>query len=439
MDMRVRSSRGIKSSGAPVFVHSINCGDSTSWYPSGFVPSTLSGVDETMLDYVVPRFRERRRAGEVFFNNMSHTRVEVNSQGTDWHRKNQSLSCATPGNLRYGEQKVVGGIPIQCIPTDIDGRPLEPLAIDQSEIDRITTLVSTEVLSKRGRSDSDLWETLAEYKQVLDLLQNPLTKLQDLSSRLLKATQRSSASRGLMSEISSGYLLYRYGITPLMKDVENIIKSLSKVTGNQRKTTRASERLFASRNTSGVVVPYGVLESSWVCETRDSINIRGMSLDEVDTSFLGNLGFSFKSLTTLPWELMTYSFVADWFANVGDVIGAHAPSLGYKQLGSCLVIERVTSQSYLFNAVEKPGYTLVSPCQGSVGLVRQSKTRSPLAYPGLALKSDFRFSEFTRAADATALIASRFSKIKQLVGPTPRYAFREKKAYSHWLNQPGVT
>jgi hypothetical protein len=441
MDLRVRSSRGITSVPNPVYVKNISCTDSTEWYLTGYVPEArMEGQDLTMYDYPITRFHARSKAGEVFFNPMSRDRLVVTSQSSDWHRKNQSRSCIEVGNERYGEQNVPGGIPMKCIPiTPLEGRPVEFQAITQSDIDRVATLVSTEVLSKRGRSDSDLWESLAEYKQVLDLLGNPLTKLQGLSKRLLKSVEHGTTGRNLVKEVSAGHLLYRYGITPLMKDVENIVKSLSKVTGKQRKTSRAGERLYATSHHTGVIVPYGVLESSWSCETIDSMNIRGMSLDEVDLSFIGNLGFSLKSFLTLPYELTGYSFVADWFANMGDVIGAHAPSLGYNQLGSALTINRVTTQSYSFDCAELPGYTLIGPCRGTVGVSRETKTRGKLYAPGLRLRSDFGFSGFTRTADAFALLASRFTKINTLVGPQPNLsAFRQKKAYSLWLKQPGV-
>lgn len=442
MELRLRTQREIKPIIGIVTSRTTSCGDSTSFYPTGTVGASSAGTDLTMLDYVIPRFHARQKAGEVFFNPMSRDRVTVSASSSPWTQKSNTMSCSTPGNIRYGEQKVDGGVPLRLVPNQIGlglWYPAEDTAVSAADIARASTLVSTEVLAKRGRQDSEIWESLAEYKQTLQLLENPLTKLRSLSSRVLNSAERNSTSRGLLKEVSGGYLIMRYGIKPLLNDIANILDSLKKVTGKQRKTSRASESLYATKGSSGSLT-FLSLDSTWTRETVDSVVLRGMSLDEVELDIFGNLGFSFKGLLTLPWELTGYSFVADWFANIGDYINASAPSLGYNQLGSCLTMSRVTSQAYRFAATANPGsgVTLIAPCQGAVGIVRETKLRGPLSRPGVALKTDFGFSQFTRSADAFSLLAQRFTKINKLVGGAQPRAFREKRSYQRWLDQPDV-
>jgi hypothetical protein len=165
-----------------------------------------------------------------------------------------------------------------------------------------------------------------------------------------------------------------------------------------------------------------------------------MALDEVDLSFLGNLGFPLKGLITLPWELQSYSFVADWFANIGDYIGSLAPSVGYNMLGSCMVEHRVTVNTYTSTGVNKTNgtWTLDAPITGTFSIVREETTRRPLAARGLVIKNDFKLDEFTRSADAFALLASRFTKVHTIVEPQRRLAFRDRQLYQQWSKQPGV-
>jgi hypothetical protein len=445
MEARIRSRRGFTNQPRTIEVKNFSCAPGASqWtYESTNQPIWNEGENETMVDYVTPEFHKRRAKGDVIFNNMSYEKLTGSAAGSNYHLKYNTpvTPCGAIPERRMPE----GHCSQRCVPnTVIDGirYPTEATAVSQSDVDRMIVGVSTEVLSKRGRSDSDLWESMAEYKQTLELLQNPLNRLRSLSQKLLQSANGSS--RVLLKEVSGGYLLHRYGIIPLMKDIESILKSLSRVTGKQRKTVRASDSRFAVAGANGTFL-LDVIEGTWKRETRENVIVRAMSLDEVDLSFGSNIGFSVKGLVTLPWELTGYSFVADWFLNVGDYLGAHAPAPGYKQLGSCVVVQRVTSNMYTYmsTGISLAGQSinaqLASPLTGTVAMTRVSKTRGPLAYPGVVIKSDFKFDSFTRAGDAFALLAQRFIKIKTLVGPQPNLsAFKQKSAYKKWLNQPDV-
>jgi hypothetical protein len=161
-----------------------------------------------------------------------------------------------------------------------------------------------------------------------------------------------------------------------------------------------------------------------------------MSLDEVDVSFANNLGLSTRGFLLLPWQLLSYSFVADWFANFSDYISASLPSFGYKQLGSCLVEERVIGNGYTLNYTnENPtNYTMNTAPNGTVGIISVTKRRTALEPAGLVIKNDFRFDKFTRLADALTLFSSRFGGLAKL-GPFPNNsAFRDKKAYARWAD-----
>jgi hypothetical protein len=395
-----------------------------------------------MIDSIVPDFHKRRKAGEVFFNDMTKSKVTVASSGSAFNLISKANTCNSP--VLKGEQRIDGVLTNLWVPhyayRGLVYLPSELLALSEGDIRRLEVQCSTEVLSKRGRSDSDLWESMAEYKQTLDLLKNPLDKIRSLSSQLLQSSS-TVAGRRLLKEVSGGYLLYRYGVIPLMKDIESIINSLKKVTGKQRKTSRSFGSLTARQTTSGTSSWNGA-SFSYTAKVTDTVNLRCMSLDEVDLSFIGNLGFSFKGLVTLPWELTGYSFVADWFLNIGDFLGSKAPSLGYNQLGSCMVTNRVTATSYEVTGTgySDPFWDLASPLTGTTSVVRETTTRRALAPASVVLKNDFRFENFTRTADAFALLASRFTKVSNLIGPQPNLsAFRQRSSYAKWLNQPGVT
>lgn len=445
MELRIRKRGAIKAPPITELKHSTSCTDSTSWYYSGSFSSVPNGTKEVMVDYVVQDFAKRRKAGEFFFNPMRKDKVTVRTVGSGYSVVGigTNKTCATTGNIRYGNYTTSDPVilPFLSVPGaswgNIDGISIPPefTALLSSDVSRAQQLCSTEVLARRGIGDSDLWESVAEYRQVLDMINLKFVSLRNRLMQLLDAIGRGTASRKILKDVSEAYLLYRYGILPLMRDIESLRNSLTKASGKQRRTTRAKEQLHAvsTRVGSGT---FGSITSAWSLETIDVVTIRCMSLDEAEMNFGSNLGFSFKGLMGLPWQLLSYSFVADWLVNMGDFIHATLPAPGYKQLGSCMVTTRVTTNTYHVSGayINQPTIMALSQAPaGSCSIVRQSTTRGPLTAATFHRRFDFKPDQFTRVADAFGLLGNKLIKTKILVGPQPNFsAFRDKKAYEHW-------
>jgi hypothetical protein len=110
------------------------------------------------------------------------------------------------------------------------------------------------------------------------------------------------------------------------------------------------------------------------------------------------------------------SFVADWFANIGDLIYANIPRPNVSAMGgSWFVVDRktvVVAPKQL--TYTDSGYAL----QGSLGdyyrEVVTSKVRHPkieISDSGLVIKSDFRFDNWNRCADAAALLKQSLHRL----------------------------
>jgi hypothetical protein len=154
---------------------------------------------------------------------------------------------------------------------------------------------------------------------------------------------------------------------------------------------------------------YGIANVIINYTTTDEVTVRARTLDEVDFSVANNIGFSVKGLTSLPWELVPYSFVADWFVNVGDYIRALTPVPGLKLLDDSLTIERVVKTIYSAGPTSllNNDYSITRPVSGSISSTLKTKTRSRLGAPKLVVRSDFRFDKALRIADGLALAAQR--------------------------------
>jgi len=409
-----------------------------SWISAGFNQPVVNGSYRSMVDYVVPRYRSRVKAGEKFFNNMSSEEVTVSTTGTGRTVTGVAESCSTTHTHCVWVDAlpiIKNYVPLQSADSKGNRIPVISTALNENDVSRLQKLVSTEVWSKRGTASSDLWESAAQYRQTIDMLQNPLIRLKDLSKRLLQSGESGVLGRRLLKEESDGYLMNRYGIQPAMNDIRNILSSLSKTTGNKEVTSRAYGAIKADSMVSGSYND-GVGKGDWINLISDMVSVRGMSLDEGYVSMLNNLGLSLKGFAMLPLELTSYSFVADWFTNLSSYVQATLPVFGWKHLGNALVTQRTTVNMYNMRndvSANTGVYTMTSPASGSITVTRVTKTRTPLLPASFERQSDFKFDSFTRVADSIALVAGRFVKLGNLVGFRPNNsAFHDRKAYHVW-------
>jgi len=135
---------------------------------------------------------------------------------------------------------------------------------------------------------------------------------------LLKDTSR------IARKFGEEWMQYRYAIMPLVysyRDIQKALKRHSQV--RERATTNITPRdLNISLPPSG---------STYVVqEYNGCITIRGCVFEDFLLDEVSKVsGIGFNPLVTL-WELIPYSFVVDWFVNVGDYI-ARKTSMSFAQ------------------------------------------------------------------------------------------------------------
>lgn len=376
-----------------------------SWQTVGTQPLFATGHRESIVDEVVPHFHQRRQKGEVFFNFMHRVEEDAARDSGQGPTRRSTVTYTTCGGVPYyyGYRDI--GNQVENLYSVAIGQPLTVGRVPPirdlfgSRLSDLIVETSTRVQNDRGRSDSNLWESLAEADKALGTFTGIFkSTLRTLNSRKLKTFSKDGAA---------SYLAWRYGIKPMIQDVNAVREGLESKVGRVRKTTRAKSTVsnYAQRTVtySGQFI-VDISEQSF-----DTVVVRGMSLDEHVASEFENIGFSSKGLITLPWELVRYSFVYDWFANFGEFLGAMTPAFGWTQLGSCIVVDRdQRNQITAIGTRPSTGWAIDVPCSGGYTYRYYSRTRYVgLPRPAIVVKSDFRFSNLTRCADALSLLAQR--------------------------------
>lgn len=332
---------------------------------------------------------------------------------------------------RYEGEIPAGGL--TWMHTDPD--PLPPASAD------LKNLLITENIAKVKSGALQSIVTLMESPKTFFMFSNTVA---NLASLIRTAHKRLRGNKRAMSELLewvdvhganqgiSLWLEYRYGWRILLLEIEAVMKLIFEeldLLANVLLRERTRDKVVP-----GAYVEYTPTATPWTdlgfgdianpsrlfhvqCTMRKQVQMhRGQSiifylLDDVAAA---RHGLSLHAAPTL-WELLPYSFVADWFVNIGTWLGAFAtqvPGLSMKNgvYTTLVVTERVVTET-------RPGFTGSGPIVTAPGGSRRvylSFKRElfnperiilpPVAFNGLNL---------LRSMDAVALVSQRLTALSK--------------------------
>jgi len=140
-----------------------------------------------------------------------------------------------------------------------------------------------------------------------------------------------------MRKIGDEWMAYRYGVMTLVYSYRDLMKTLNR--GTDVKTRKG--RTITPTNTGQAMLPSS--SYYWKKSATGSVQLRGEVFQHFSSDEIARIsGLGFNPFVT-AWELIPYSFVLDWFVNVGDYIATRVNQTWSELRWACLSRRDITS------------------------------------------------------------------------------------------------
>lgn len=400
----------------------------------------MLSIGESLVttDQVIPDFKSRSAAGELFFNpfNRVRERFSVLNEGfilgkrvtatypgevTPWQNVSFSRMLGFTGNM--------GALQGTHDPTKVYSPHVTSILGRNASAGDVAINAA---LSNIVKTDALLLVTLGELRETLALIgkysQLITMRLAPFRDFVYNLHKKRYTAGELAEKASNQWLEYRYGIMPLVYEIEGVAKALSRKVESHRLTARGSKAwedgMLSTSIFSQGVAYYPV--QSFSVSTRITANVSaGFLYVPLIGGTAASLGLHVSHIPESLFELAKLSFVANWFMDLSEFIRALTATVRGDVKGGWLT-ERyeiittcsVSCQSFPagtvdVNGVAKPVQWSVTSQEGATTVATRSVVvRTPVGAalpraPSLRLQLSP-----ARVADAVALTAQSFLDIQ---------------------------
>lgn len=215
-------------------------------------------------------------------------------------------------------------------------------------------LAVTQAWSNVNQATASSLVSIAEARKTA----SSMTQIMARAIKILRAVRKldAKALKGELSpaELSDRYLEARYAIRPLIYDAQGLIDAYNHKRKTDRFTARGTSRDHYSDSIDGTVSTFTSFRTNYRSQIEASCEARAGVLYQYDLVGLSeNLSvFGFDQPIEAVWELVPFSFIIDWFFNVGSTIAAWTPNVGTKPLASWVKITTTTKITCAVTSLE---------------------------------------------------------------------------------------
>jgi hypothetical protein len=386
-----------------------------------------SGSTTKVVDVVTKDFKRRSAAGEIFNNPFDLVKEKYTLLGTsDWEHHYTGTCSGTTLKSRSGNHYSGDVLPwLEPTPSNI-GSVLHTIAGTQAW----GNVVSPEVLGG---------ENMHDLEQTWRLLRHPLEGFHQLIHKIRGTRSFLRQTKSLGEFMSDTWLKYRYGATPLMHDLMNGFHAAVVPVYSDRHTARGSASAPNQYETATEAIHNSTHPGT--CTRSVSANrwCRAGILYQHHFTVGDRWGSSAHNILPTLWEILPYSFVVDWFVNVGDFLAACTPK------ANVVVLSSWTTHvgEYLYtreHRITHSDYTSPWSGSGEWGFTDQRERKHIARTPGAERGVTFRTNDWTFSksknwvhfADGMALAGQYLMRRPRSKPPQRTRSGRYWKSYRPW-------
>ena len=186
------------------------------------------------------------------------------------------------------------------------------------------------------------------------------------------------------ASISAAVLAYNLGIKPLLMDWNALVHEIPKLHQEKRLSSRAT--WFDEGTTTAVIAGgYSSFALPYRMTTIRKVSVRAYAFYEDTFDVMQDFGTTVMDVPEAAWELVPGSFIADYFINIGDLLGSLKALMSKQLLDSGLTVRITDTVTREFLGVSAANFQVSRSMSGTDTFERVTKERLPgLSNPGLA-------------------------------------------------------
>lgn len=364
--MRTRS-RSYADTPVPTHMDGFTAGSVSCTQTFNIVPSTSYSENdsyipyewtEVMHDIVTPNFYTLRNRGDIVNNPYDKVRTEYHRGPLTWYESRfvyGIITCngvpthvASMGGRRYGTRS-----PVKCLGSSF-------LAAPAPDVERVKDLAITSAFANANEGIAQGLVILAEGEKTIQSFIQIANRLLRIGRALRKWDVGYLRRQLSARELADRWMEGRYAIRPVVYDMCDVIRALrrSRLDHPIRKTYRSGASDTATTSQSGVAT-YSESNYYTVKATKSAtrtVSARSGVLAAIDSISEATI-WGIDQPFTAMWELVPFSFVVDWFLNVGKTIASWSPANGMRTLASWVTVHDTVSQTIQTEEAAKGTWT----------------------------------------------------------------------------------
>lgn len=370
---------------------------SASWNPLTSYDKTKDTYDTSSPDYL-----DRIAAGEIIMNDFRSVEEELIDEIVTYQGENPIANY--PGTAR---RYFLSGNVESLFAPNHGPNNFGELGIN---IDALANRAILAAHAKIGEPEMLALVSIAEFHKTAATITRLYKAIWTLLRKGIRIRRLLSQGVITAAKAADAWLEVRYGLRPLYYDMINAVEAIKSLSGEER--TRVTAYVEDADSETGEGSHYNSYVGNFEYETFNSRKVSASAgvlcrMNTWHNPGIDSFGLGANDWAMSAWELVPFSFVVDWFINVGDYLSAISPKYDIIVLGSWVTIrDEVNQSTRMLNWThDKSWKTLVnSTCGGAAARFHKLEVNR-YANPSLPWFPQFNIRlNWAKVVDILALI-----------------------------------